>query len=157
MTTLKRHDTLRAPFQPRIQESVMAKGSCLCGTVTFSVSDKASNMTHCHCSICRKTHGALFATYYDSSDLIITSGDEAIQTYESSPGFVRSFCNRCGSTLPEVSTQSDGEVYVPAGLMDEDPGIRPEAHIFTESKAECYTITDALPQREHYGLSLIHI
>jgi len=35
--------------------------------------------------------------------------------------------------------------------MDDDPGIRPEAHIFTESKAECYTISDDLPQKKHYG------
>ena len=129
----------------------MANGSCLCGTVKFSVSDKASNMTHCHCSMCRKIHGSLFATYYSSSDLSFSAGEEAVETYESSPGFMRSFCNQCGSTLPDRSTQGDGEVYVPAGLMDDDPGIRPEAHIFTESKAECYHITDKLPQHKHYG------
>ncbi len=129
----------------------MANGSCLCGTVKFSVSDDASNMSHCHCSMCRKIHGSLFATYYDSSELTITSGQQAIETYESSPGFIRSFCNQCGSTLPETSNQGDGKVYVPAGLMDDDPGIRPEAHIFAESKASCYTISDTLPQHEHYG------
>ncbi|MBX2835220.1 MAG: GFA family protein [Gammaproteobacteria bacterium] len=35
--------------------------------------------------------------------------------------------------------------------MDDDPGIRPKAHIFTESKAQCYSITDGLPQQTHYG------
>ncbi len=108
-------------------------------------------MTHCHCSMCRKIHGSLFATYYNSSELIFTAGEDAVKTYESSPGFVRSFCNRCGSTLPERSTEGDGQVYVPAGLMDDDPGVRPEGHIFTESKAECYHITDTLPQHQHYG------
>jgi len=129
----------------------MANGSCLCGTVKFSVSDKASNMTHCHCSMCRKIHGSLFATYYTSSELTITAGEEAVQAYESSPGFTRTFCKQCGSTLPEVSNQGDGEVYVPAGLMDDDPGIRPEAHIFADSKASGYTITDGLPQHNYYA------
>jgi len=130
----------------------MAKGSCLCGTVTFSVSEEGRNMTHCHCSMCRKIHGALFATYYTSRDLVYTSGEEAIGSYQSSPGFQRAFCSHCGSTLPERSLDGDeAEVYVPAGLMDDDPGVRPEAHIFTESRADYYTITDALPQMTHYG------
>ncbi len=127
----------------------MAKGSCLCATVQFTVSDEASKMRHCHCSMCRKTHGALFATYFESSELDYTAGKDAIEIYESSPGFQRAFCNLCGSSLPERS--SDGTVAVPAGLMDDDPGIRPEAHIFTESKAGCYHITDTLPQHHHYG------
>lgn len=128
----------------------MAKGSCLCGTVQFTVSDEASRMRHCHCSMCRKTHGALFATYFESSDLTITAGSDSIEYYESSPGFKRAFCSSCGSTLPEQSA-ADGTVAVPAGLMDDDPGIRPEAHIFTESKASGYDICDGLPEHEHYG------
>ncbi len=128
----------------------MAKGSCLCGTVKFSVSDDASGMTHCHCSICRKIHGALFATYYNATNFTIDEGQNAVETYESSAGFTRSFCNQCGSPLPE--TYGDEKtVAIPAGLMDDDPGIRPESHIFTESKASCYNITDDLPQLEHYG------
>ena len=128
----------------------MAKGSCLCGTVKFSVNAVGSDMTHCHCSMCRKHHGALFATFYDGSELQYTDGESAITGYESSPGFLRSFCSHCGSPLPDQSLENSG-VYVPAGLMDEDPGVRPGAHIFSESKASCYDITDDLPQLQHYG------
>jgi len=128
----------------------MSKGSCLCGTVKFTVTGNTSNMNHCHCSMCRKIHGSLFATYFNAEALEITEGSEAIGRYESSPGFTRTFCTQCGSTLPEQS-HSDNGVFVPAGLMDDDPGVRPEAHIFTESKAECYAISDSLPQHEHYG------
>lgn len=132
----------------------MANGSCLCGTVKFSVdtiSDESSHMSHCHCSMCRKIHGTLFATYFNAKGLSISQGENAIVKYESSPGFIRSFCQKCGSPLPENSTANEDEVYIPAGLMDDDPGVRPTEHIFTESKAEGYVITDALPQREHYG------
>jgi len=131
----------------------MANGSCLCGTVKFSVESvgqAASSMSHCHCSMCRKIHGSLFATYFKATGLSYSQGEQAIVTHESSPGFARAFCQHCGSPLPEKSQEND-DVYVPAGLMDDDPGVRPEEHIFAESKAECYTITDALPQREHYG------
>lgn len=128
----------------------MANGSCLCGRVKFSVGDGGSNMTHCHCSICRRLHGALFATFYDASDLRYTRGEDVVERYESSLGFSRSFCRCCGSPLPDEAPDGDG-VYVPAGLMDDDPGVRPEAHIFVESKADGCTITDSLPQRIGYG------
>lgn len=128
----------------------MAKGSCLCGAVVFNVDDGGSNMSHCHCSMCRKFHGALFATYYDATNFYFEQGEDSMATYESSPGFMRSFCKHCGSTLPE-GEESDTGACVPAGLMDDDPGVRPEKHIFCESKADWYDITDSLPQQEHYG------
>ncbi len=128
----------------------MANGSCLCNKVKFTISGKASDMSHCHCSMCRKIHGAMFATYFNTEHVDYTAGQESIVEYESSKGFVRSFCSDCGSPLPEKSQDSDG-YYVPAGLMDDDPGVRPDKHIFTESKADYYQITDKLPQHEHYG------
>jgi hypothetical protein len=35
---------------------------------------------------------------------------------------------------------------IPAAAIDDDPGIKPERHIFTEFKASWDEITDALPQ-----------
>lgn len=129
----------------------MANGSCLCGKVTFTIGGVMSNMTHCHCSICRKIHGSLFATYLEATELSYTGGQELIQEYVSSQDFDRCFCKECGSVLPEKASTNPGVYYVPAGLLDDDPGIRPEAHIFTESKADAYTIHDELPQLTHYG------
>lgn len=35
---------------------------------------------------------------------------------------------------------------VPMGAIDQDPGLRPQAHIYTGSKAPWFEITDDLPQ-----------
>ena len=35
---------------------------------------------------------------------------------------------------------------VPAGLLDDDPGVRPLLHVFTSSKAPWWEIADDLPQ-----------
>ncbi len=129
----------------------MANGSCLCGKVTFTIGGVLSDMTHCHCSICRKIHGSFFATYLHATELSYTGGQDLVQSYVSSQGFDRCFCRECGSVLPESANTDSNEYYVPAGLLDDDPGIRPEAHIFVESKADAYTIHDDLPQRTHYG------
>jgi len=129
----------------------MTTGRCLCGAVSWRIEPPFVGMTHCHCSMCRKAHGAPFATYITAAadNFELLSGAEAITDYESSPGFHRAFCGRCGSVVhsPEV----DGQVFVPAGPLDDDPGVRATAHIFATSKAPWYVIADDLPQAETYS------
>jgi hypothetical protein len=61
----------------------------------------------------------------------------------------RPFCRRCGSNVP--SDHIPGFVIVPLGNLDDDPGVRPLAHIFVGSKAPWYEIADALPQHAEYA------
>jgi hypothetical protein len=35
---------------------------------------------------------------------------------------------------------------VHAGVLDDDPGLRPQRHILVEAKSSWFTISDALPQ-----------
>lgn len=122
----------------------MTEGTCLCGTVRFAA-DEVRDMAHCHCSMCRKHHGASFATMarVPAGALRWLAGEEAIRRYESSPGFHRSFCRACGSSLPDRSPS--GGWFVPAGLFTEDPGVRPVVHIFRASRAPWHAIADDLP------------
>jgi hypothetical protein len=41
-------------------------------------------------------------------------------------------------------------VSIPAGLLDDDPGVRPKLHVFAGSKAPWWEITDGLPQHEKW-------
>ncbi len=59
------------------------------------------------------------------------------------PGYPRTFCNVSGGPVPD---DSEEEVGIPAGTLDDDPGIRPQGHIFVEFKAAWFDITDSLPQ-----------
>jgi hypothetical protein len=129
----------------------MITGSCLCGTVRYEV-EGLERMSHCHCSMCRKAHGAPFATYatVPAARFRFVAGEEAVERYESSPGFARGFCRQCGSVVPDGA---GGEVYVPAGCLDDDPGIRASAHIFVASKAPWHPITDDLPRHDGYSSS----
>ena len=126
------------------------RGSCLCGHVTFEVSAPCDWMGHCHCSMCRKAHGGAFATHVatDAEGVRWRSGEEGVRRYQSSPAGVRPFCARCGSKLPELP--ATGPVYVPAGVLDDDPQIRPQMHIFVASKAPWHDIADALPRFDAY-------
>ena len=59
--------------------------------------------------------------------------------------FAIHFCSRCGGGTP-VEREGVPFILVPAGLLDSDPGGRPEAHILVGSKAPWYPIFDAIPQ-----------
>ena len=126
------------------------KGSCLCGVVRYEITGPFIAAGHCHCSICRKSHGAAFATWAHVApdQFRWTSGAEAIAGYESSPGRARCFCSKCGSPL--VSTDAGKVTEVVLGTVDGDPGVRPREHIFVRAKAPWYEIADALPQFEEW-------
>jgi hypothetical protein len=128
----------------------MVRGRCLCGSVTFEVSGELGVVMHCHCSMCRKTHGSVFATHgaVAGDGFRWLTGQELVQRYVSSPGNVRPFCRRCGSAVP--SDHMPNLVMVPLGTLDDDPGVRPIAHIFVGSKAPWHDVTGDLPRFDAY-------
>jgi hypothetical protein len=105
----------------------------------------------CHCSICRKANGAPFESgaSVPAADFTLRTGEDLIQIFESSPGVRRAFCRVCGSRAPSESRDRD-VYFVPAGLLDDDPGVKPALHMFVGSKAPWWDITDDLPQFEEW-------
>src|SRR5215510_1747527 len=100
------------------------RGSCLCGDVAWEMTGDLEFMSHCHCSRCRKFHGTAFATYLMCPAEAFHRRGDTVVRWESSPGFHRSFCGRCGSAVPDQEPWQ-GRAIVPAGPLDDDPGIRP--------------------------------
>jgi hypothetical protein len=132
------------------------KGSCLCGAVAFAIGGDLTPIELCHCSRCRKGYGGAFAAtfYVRASAFRWTAGADRIATYdapvrERPPAYRHVFCTICGSALPIVNRDAD-YAEIPAGLMDDDPGVRPIRQIFTQRKAPWYEPSADLPQhREH--------
>ena len=132
-------------------------GSCLCGGVKFAISGPVSHLLNCHCTKCRKQHGAAFRSRarVRVEDFRWLQGEELVSYYESSPGFHRGFCSRCGSPIvtrpaPNYARAAirGTDLGVPLGILDGDPGVRPERHIFVGSKAPWFEITDDLPRHD---------
>jgi hypothetical protein len=122
-------------------------GSCLCGQVSWEAEGALSQTSHCHCSRCRKAHGAAYATYAatPARDFLLHG---PVARFESSPGFFRCFCPRCGSVAP--GDAAGDERFVPLGGLDGKPGARVLAHIFVASKAPWFTLNDQLPRFDAY-------
>lgn len=130
---------------------VPTQGSCLCGAVRYEVDGPFNTMVHCHCSMCRKHHGAMFATFVGAPLMGFRwlAGERSIQTYQSSEHGFRPFCRTCGSVAPTLVQKMD-LALLPAGNLEGSLDVKPQSHIFVGSKAPWYTITDALPQHEEY-------
>ena len=126
----------------------MLRGSCLCGTVRYEIRGPVGRVTHCHCAMCRKAHGAAFGTYgrVERTDFAVLSGAEDIAAYRSSPEVLRTFCKRCGSNLQFISDKRPSTFALALGTLDDDPGVQASLHIFVASKAPWFPITDDLPQ-----------
>jgi len=123
-------------------------GGCLCGSVRYELTSPLTRASHCHCSMCRKHHGAAFGSYGSArrADFRWTSGEDRVARFASSPGIERGFCRRCGSTLFWDEVASAERFGLALGTVDGDPGVRPGLHIFVASKAPWYEITDDVPR-----------
>ena len=124
------------------------QGSCLCGAVRYEVKEFTPHMAHCHCSMCRKFHGAAFATFGEvrAEDFSWLSGESALKAYHADNGTTRRFCSHCGSSMVFESSGADGSVVeIALGTLDSSIENRPDANIFVASKASWYAISDDLP------------
>lgn len=127
----------------------MHKGSCLCGGVRYEVTASIDRITHCHCSMCRKAHGAAFGSYFTvpKEAFRFTAGEALVASYASSPSVERTFCKRCGATLQwSSSAHRPDTVGIAAGTLDTSLEPVPQQHIFAASKASWYRIEDMQAQ-----------
>ena len=132
----------------------MIKGSCLCGGVRFEIARASGPFELCHCSRCRKATGSAFlpGIIVRREDFHFIEGQELVRTYvapirEAPPAYQASFCSRCGSPVPDPNFVGPLLEFA-AGVLDDDPGVRPERHIMVEVKSPWFQISDNLPQLE---------
>jgi hypothetical protein len=117
--------------------------------VAYEITTPPLRMYLCHCSRCRKGRSAAHCAnvFYNAEGLRWTRGADQVQDFHlpSAQYFGTAYCRRCGSKLPRVSLERNMAV-VPAGSLDSEPGIPPAGHIFVDSKAPWFEITDDIPQ-----------
>ncbi|GGK69397.1 GFA family protein [Amphritea balenae] len=116
-------------------------GSCLCGSISYQFTGTPRGFQYCHCSRCQKitgsAHGAIMFVKPDQFEWL--SGADLVSRFElpEAKFYASCFCSKCGSSLP-WEIQGGGNVAIPAGSLDQDPGVRPTRNIFTNSDACWY-------------------
>ncbi|MBL8287327.1 MAG: GFA family protein [Rubrivivax sp.] len=127
----------------------VVRGSCLCGSVRFSAELPTKWVAHCHCTFCRRAHGAPFVTWagFASSAFALEPGSLQPGWYESSPGARRAHCPRCGTPMLFESARWPGEVHVARALIEAPLDKEPGAHVFYETHVPWLQVQDALPKK----------
>lgn len=126
-------------------------GSCLCGAVTYIVTGEERRFYHCHCQRCRKASGTGHASnLFVRGELAWGSGKELVRTYKlpDAERFSNSFCTVCGGRVPRFVPEFNS-VFLPAGSLDDEPALRPQARIFQGSRA-AWSCADGLPAFDAY-------
>jgi hypothetical protein len=128
--------------------------SCLCGAIRFEVDGEFERFFLCHCEYCRKDTGSAHAAnlFSSSATLKWTTGEENIAQFTlPATRHSKSFCRTCGSAVPMLQMNTK-LLVVPAGSLNSEVRIRPDAHIFVSSKAGWDEALESVPRIEKVPL-----
>ena len=123
-------------------------GSCFCRAVQFEVTLPTLVSTHCHCTMCRRSHGAGYVTWFTlpKTQCRLTAGEDELTRHESSEHGTRSFCRRCGSSLFFESTERPEQIDIALANMHAEIDRAPQLHIFFDERVEWAAVDDSLPR-----------
>lgn len=130
----------------------MFKGRCECGLVQYQVDGEIQDLSHCHCSQCRRLHGAAYATFagIHRNTFRYIAGAADVEVYSSSDTMDRVFCRQCGSNILADYKPEAEFLYVCMGTVDGNPPRPSGYHQFVGSKAAWHEITDDLEQHDRW-------
>ena len=129
-----------------MNDNASLTGGCLCGAVRFAVTPPTKWCAHCHCSLCRRAHGAAFVTWFgvERSRFELVAGGDHLVWYRSTPEAKRGFCSRCGSTLFFEGDRWADEVHIALAQMDGPIDRAPAAHVFYDTHVEWVVVGNDL-------------
>ncbi len=108
------------------------KGSCLCGVVSFEVTNTFEKLFLCSCDQCRQITGSAFASnLFVSIERFdwLNGMDDVIKYQVPGRNISKSFCRVCGSGVPWANGNGT-KVIVPAGALNEPVNVVERIRIF---------------------------
>jgi hypothetical protein len=131
--------------EPEIIPADLA-GGCQCGAVRFRATMMPADISYCHCRMCQRAVGNLFATLamVRRDRVEWTKGAPAV--YESSTVAERGFCRDCGTPL-FFRYKASPNFELTVGSFDDPTQFKPMHHYGVESQVPWHVIADDLPRR----------
>jgi len=116
---------------PQVPETLT--GRCMCGAVTYNITEKPMVEGLCHCDRCRPQSGSAFSTViFVHRSAVTTTGETADFEDAGSSGLKvsRRYCPRCGSPLFTVPDVTPDLMMVKAGGIDSNEWFHPIWELF---------------------------
>ena len=137
-----------------VDKPPVVTGRCLCGAVTFEITEPAIGTGVCHCRMCQRALGASMNAWAAFRKEAVRFTNHEPKTYRSSLIGSRRFCGNCGTSLPPYSEAAKVLVF-PVATLDNPEDFAPTWHGGIESQMPWLDIHDTLPRtRSEEGPSL---
>jgi len=121
-------------------------GGCMCGKVRFPAKGPALWVGMCHCSSCRRATGGALVAAVGFPRTAVTFIGKGPSTYASSPGVLRAFCSKCGTSIAYQSSSWPKDTHLMSGAFDDPSVLEPEFHIFAEERLPWLRLSEELPR-----------
>ena len=120
-------------------------GGCQCGRVRFRVAGAPGRASICHCRMCQKAFGGLFAPLVSVASGTLTWTRGAPRHFQSSNHVRRGFCEACGTPL---TYEAPDGVALALGAFDDPAALPPAMQFGTEGKIGYVDGLPTLPGRD---------
>ena len=120
-------------------------GGCQCGRVRFRVEGAPARASICHCRMCQKAFGALFAPLVSVAPETLTWTRGTPRHFQSSNHVRRGFCEACGTPL---TYEAPDGLALALGAFDDPAALAPTVQFGTEAKIGYVDSLAALPGRD---------
>ena len=133
----------------------MAKfsGSCICGSISYTITGEPHKFFHCYCMRCRKSSGTGHASniLLKSNTVTWEEGEQLLSSFKvpDAERFRTVFCSKCGSPMPRLAPNMSIAV-IPAGSLDSQLPLPPTDRIFYTSKTDWSCTLDDIPTWSEY-------
>jgi hypothetical protein len=126
----------------------VATGGCQCGAVRYAFYAPLENAHVCHCRMCQRATGGLFAALAGTApdDFAWTRG--APSYYASSNLAQRGFCARCGTPLSFKYDAPDARMYATIGSLDHPESVPIVKQFGIESRLPWVKFCEEVPGEE---------
>lgn len=130
------------------------EGGCSCGAVRYRLTSRPMFTNCCHCLDCQKQTGGAFAinAMIETARIEMLSGAPIVIDMPSPSGRGHEIhrCPKCEVALWSNYGRRTWMRFVRVATLDDPHAIKPDAHIFTRSKAPWVKLPDDTPAFEIY-------
>lgn len=135
-------------FSPSIEENAVSTitGGCQCGRVRYEFDGVPENVHVCHCRMCQRATGGLFAALAGALKNRFRWTAVEPDLFASSSLATRAFCSACGTPLGFTYNLPEARQYVTMGSLDNPANAPVTRQYGIEAKLPFVEFCETLPQ-----------